>query len=99
MSAPSSVTLEIEGMTCAACVSRVERKLNKLESVDAAVNLATESARVRFDPESVALKDLLAAVEAAGYHAAPASGRRTREQGNDPCGSSSPRFSLPHWWR
>jgi P-type Cu+ transporter len=81
VSAPASVTLEIEGMTCAACVSRVERKLNKLESVDAAVNLATESARVRFDPESVALKDLLAAVEAAGYHAAPASGRRTREQG------------------
>jgi Cu+-exporting ATPase len=76
VSAPSSVTLEIEGMTCAACVSRVERKLNKLESVDAAVNLATESARVRFDPESVALGDLLAAVEAAGYRAAPATGRR-----------------------
>ena len=80
MTAPSSVTLEIDGMTCAACVSRVERKLNKLDTVDAAVNLATESARVRFDPESVALDDLLAAVEAAGYRAAPATGRRTPER-------------------
>jgi Cu+-exporting ATPase len=80
VTAPSSVTLEIEGMTCAACVSRVERKLNRLESVDAAVNLATESARVRFDPESVALGELVAAVEAAGYRAAPATGRRTDER-------------------
>ena len=80
MTGSSSVTLEIEGMTCAACVSRVERKLNKLESVDAAVNLATESARVRFDPETVALGDLVSAVEAAGYRAAPATGRRAHEQ-------------------
>ncbi len=80
MTAPSSVTLEIEGMTCAACVSRVERKLNGLDSVDAAVNLATESARVRFDPESVALGDLMAAVEAAGYRATPTTGRRAHER-------------------
>ena len=80
MTAASSVTLEIDGMTCAACVSRVERKLNKLESVDAAVNLATESARVRFDPESVALEELVAAVEAAGYRAAPATGRRVHQR-------------------
>jgi Cu+-exporting ATPase len=80
VTAPSSVTLEIEGMTCAACVSRVERKLSKLESVDAAVNLATESARVRFDPERVALADLLAAVEAAGYGATLASGQRAHER-------------------
>jgi Cu+-exporting ATPase len=80
VTAPSSVTLEIDGMTCAACVSRVERKLNKLESVDASVNLATESARVRFDPGSVALSDLLAAVEAAGYRAAPATGTRAKER-------------------
>ncbi len=76
MSATSSITLEIEGMTCAACVSRVERKLNRLESVDAAVNLATESARVRYDAERVRLDELLGAVEAAGYRAQPASGAR-----------------------
>ena len=65
-------------MTCAACVSRVERKLNRLESVDAAVNLATESARVRYDADRVALDDLVAAVRSAGYDAAPAQGTRAR---------------------
>ena len=72
----SSVTLEIEGMTCAGCVSRVERKLNELDSVDASVNLATESARVRFDPARVQLDDLVGAVTAIGYGAAPAAGLR-----------------------
>jgi Cu+-exporting ATPase len=72
----SSVTLEIEGMTCAGCVSRVERKLNELDSVDASVNLATESARVRFDPARVRLEDLVGAVTAIGYGAAPAAGLR-----------------------
>ncbi len=79
MSAPASITLEIEGMTCAACVGRVERKLNRLDGVDAAVNLATESARVRYDPAHVRLEELLGAVEAAGYRAAPAAGVRERE--------------------
>ena len=57
------VRLEIEGMTCAGCASRVERKLNELDSVDATVNLATESARVRFDPARVQLDDLVGAVD------------------------------------
>jgi Cu+-exporting ATPase len=61
-------------MTCAGCVARVEGKLNALESVNAAVNLATESARVRYDPARVRPDDLVAAVEAVGYHAAPATG-------------------------
>jgi P-type Cu+ transporter len=81
VSAPSSITLEIEGMTCAACVSRVERKLNRLDGVDASVNLASESARVRYDAELVALEQLLGAVEAAGYRAQPASGTRERPRG------------------
>ena len=63
-------------MTCAGCVSRVERKLNELDSVDASVNLATESARVRFDPARVQLDDLVGAVTAIGYGAAPAAGLR-----------------------
>lgn len=63
-------------MTCAGCVSRVERKLNELDSVDASVNLATESARVRFDPARVQLDDLIGAVTAIGYGAAPATGVR-----------------------
>ncbi|MDH4176771.1 MAG: heavy metal translocating P-type ATPase [Thermoleophilia bacterium] len=62
--------LEIEGMTCASCASRIERKLNKLDGVSATVNYATEAATVAFDPSVVAVDDLLRTVEAAGYHAA-----------------------------
>jgi Cu+-exporting ATPase len=65
----SKVELALEGMTCAACANRIERKLNKLEGVDAAVNYATEHAAVRYDPSRVAVADLIGAVEAAGYHA------------------------------
>jgi P-type Cu+ transporter len=64
------VDLALDGMTCAACANRIERKLNKLDGVDASVNYATEQAAVRFDPGRVSVSDLLDAVEAAGYHAA-----------------------------
>jgi len=63
------VDLALQGMTCAACASRIERSLDKLDGVDASVNLATEAAAVRFDPERVSVDDLLGAVEAAGYGA------------------------------
>ena len=56
-------------MTCAACATRIERKLNKLEGVEASVNYATEQAAVRYDSDRVAIADLVDAVEAAGYHA------------------------------
>ena len=70
------VDLALEGMTCAACANRIERKLNKLDGVDASVNYATEQAAVRFDPERVTVADLLGAVESAGYHASPAAEAR-----------------------
>ena len=63
------VELALEGMTCAACATRIERKLNKLEGVEASVNYATEQAAVRYDSDRVAIGDLVEAVEAAGYHA------------------------------
>jgi Cu+-exporting ATPase len=63
------LSLPIEGMTCAACATRVEKKLNKLEGVRATVNFATEQAAVEFDPVRVAPQELLSAVEAAGYRA------------------------------
>ena len=66
----AEVRLDLEGMTCASCVARIERKLNKLDGVEASVNFATEQATVRCDP-SVAVDDLVSAVEAAGYHARP----------------------------
>jgi Cu+-exporting ATPase len=77
------VRLTIEGMTCAGCAARVQKGLNKLDGVDAAVNLATEEAAVRYDDGQVAIDDLIAAVEAAGYRArgaaeAQESGEETR---------------------
>jgi len=69
-SAPERVRLEIEGMTCAACASRIERKLNKLDGVEATVNYATEEAAVSFDPTRLDVGTLLAAVDAIGYGAA-----------------------------
>ena len=75
------VDLALDGMTCAACANRIERKLNKLDGVEASVNYATEHATVRFDPDRVSLPDLVGAVEAAGYHAALASeGRATTDR-------------------
>jgi Cu+-exporting ATPase len=56
-------------MTCSSCATRIERKLNKLEGVEASVNYATEQAAVAYDPERVAVDELLRAVEAAGYRA------------------------------
>ena len=64
------VRLDLEGMTCASCVARIERKLNKLDGVEASVNFATEQATVRY-PSSVTVDDLVSTVEAAGYAARP----------------------------
>ena len=65
-----TATLAIEGMTCASCVRRVERALLKVPGVESAtVNLATEKATVAYDPASVGIADLTAAVEKAGYKA------------------------------
>ncbi|HEX8936239.1 MAG TPA: heavy metal translocating P-type ATPase [Pseudonocardiaceae bacterium] len=65
-----SIELSIGGMTCAACAARVERKLNKLDGVRASVNYATEKASVQAT-SGVALAELIAQVERAGYRAAP----------------------------
>jgi Cu+-exporting ATPase len=67
---PERIRLEIEGMTCASCAARVEKKLNKLDGVEASVNYATEEASVSFDPARVELEQLIRAVEAVGYGAA-----------------------------
>ena len=66
----AGVRFPVEGMTCASCVNRIERYLRKVDGVvEANVNLATETAAVRFDPARVDLDVLRSAVEAAGYEA------------------------------
>ena len=66
-----TVTLDVEGMTCASCVSHVQKALHGVDGVEeATVNLAVEQATVRFDPELVSLETLSGAVHNAGYEVA-----------------------------
>lgn len=63
-----AIDLAIEGMTCASCAARIERRLNALDGVEASVNFATERARVRA-PRDLPVERLIAEVESAGYTA------------------------------
>ena len=79
----TGVELKIGGMTCASCANRIEKKLNKLDGVDASVNYATEKASVTapdgYDPQL-----LVAEVEKTGYTAAlPSSGKDTSSASAD----------------
>ena len=64
-----ALELPITGMTCASCANRIERKLNKLDGVQASVNYATEKATVDYDPVAVAPAQLLGAVAGGGAEA------------------------------
>ncbi len=64
----TSYELEIGGMTCASCANRIERKLNRLDGVEATVNYATEKARVQ-TPEGYDPQLLIAEIEKTGYSA------------------------------
>jgi P-type Cu+ transporter len=66
----TQVRLDIGGMTCASCATRVEKKLSKVAGVEScSVNYATEEASVAYDAEHVEVDGLVEAVEAAGYEA------------------------------
>ncbi len=67
--APQSVQLQLHKMTCAACAGHIEKALNKLPSVTATVNVATETAKVNFIPGQVTIGNLIDAVIDAGYDA------------------------------
>lgn len=74
MNKPSStsaavIDLPISGMTCAACAARIEKTLNRMPEVRAAVNFATEKAHVEYPAGHVTPDDLIAAVRKAGYDA------------------------------
>ncbi|MFG2047455.1 heavy metal translocating P-type ATPase [Micromonospora sp. NPDC048935] len=67
--APNRIELAIGGMTCAACAARIEKKLNRMDGVSAAVNYATEKATVRY-ADGVTPDDLIETVRKTGYTAA-----------------------------
>ncbi|OBB37740.1 heavy metal translocating P-type ATPase [Mycobacterium sp. 852002-51961_SCH5331710] len=77
--ATDTIELSIDGMTCASCANRIERKLNKLDGVTATVNFATEKARVAYGAD-VTPQALLATVEEAGYHAHLPADRTTDDE-------------------
>ncbi|WP_345801592.1 heavy metal translocating P-type ATPase [Microbacterium sp. AZCO] len=64
-----TIELEISGMTCASCAARVEKRLNRLDGVEASVNFATERAHV-VAPAGLEARTLIAEVEKTGYGAA-----------------------------
>ena len=71
-SGSTKVELNISGMTCAACSTKIERKLSKTEGVmKAAVNLATNKATVEYDPAKIKVSDLIKVVADLGYGAMP----------------------------
>ncbi|MFJ9321214.1 heavy metal translocating P-type ATPase [Streptomyces globisporus] len=67
----TAVELAIGGMTCASCAARIEKKLNRMDGVEATVNYATEKAKVTYAGADVSVDDLIATVEATGYTARP----------------------------
>ena len=67
------IELSIEGMTCAACATRIEKNLNKLPGVQASVNFANEKAHVNYDEKQVKTDMLISAIKKAGFHIAPRS--------------------------
>lgn len=73
----AEVDLSVSGMTCASCVARVERRINKIPGASATVNLPLESAHVVLT-EPVSNEDLIAAIERAGYTGAVTSRAQTQ---------------------
>ncbi|MCA1325517.1 heavy metal translocating P-type ATPase [Herbaspirillum sp. alder98] len=91
--APRELNLDIEGMSCASCVARVEKVLKRVPGViDASVNLATETATVTTTDE-VAVAQLTAAIDRAGYHAV----LHVPDAPSAPDGTPA-RRALPLWW-
>lgn len=94
------VDLGVTGMTCTSCSGRVERKLNKIEGVDATVNYATESATISYDPARIDTGALIETVRGAGYDAFTMGGDESvegadaGESGDDAGGGGGPRDQI-----
>ena len=79
----STVDLDLEGMTCASCAARIEKKLNALPGVAATVNFATHTAHVEV-PAGVSVDDCVEAVEKAGYGASERNPEAEHDHHSDP---------------
>lgn len=64
---PERIEVKIDGMTCASCSNRIEKVLNRIPSVQAAVNLATEKASISYDPAQANTSQIIQAIEKSGY--------------------------------
>lgn len=71
MTASAHIDLQISGMHCASCSARLEKVLNQLPEVAAAVNIATEKAHIDYNPRQTDLAALIKAVQGAGFDAHP----------------------------
>ena len=67
-----SVDLPLAGMTCAACAARIEKQLNKLPGVEAAVNFAPERASIRYSGADVTATRLVETIRKTGFEVPPA---------------------------
>ncbi|UOQ45758.1 heavy metal translocating P-type ATPase [Halobacillus salinarum] len=67
MSEDKDVKIGITGMTCAACSTRIEKSLNKMNGVEAEVNLATENARIHYNEDEASSHDIQERIQKLGY--------------------------------
>lgn len=66
------LTVDVVGMTCAACSARIEKSLSKLEGIgEANVNLSTNKATVSYDDEKIHKEDIVKTIEKTGYNVPP----------------------------
>ena len=86
------VELAIGGMTCASCAARIEKKLNRMDGVEATVNYATAKALVAHAPE-VAVDELIATVERTGYTAEPPRPRTPEPERPGAAGPADPELT------
>ncbi|MET3729659.1 Cu+-exporting ATPase [Fictibacillus halophilus] len=74
------VDLDISGMTCAACSTRIEKSLNRMEGISSAtVNLTNETGSIEYNPSIVSVDDVLNKIKKLGYHATTQQDRETKK--------------------
>ncbi|OUE21571.1 Copper-exporting P-type ATPase A [Clavibacter michiganensis] len=83
------VDLDVQGMTCASCAMRIERKLGRMPGVEAAVNYATHRARVQL-PAGTSVEDAIRTIERTGYRASERAGWGSAAADDAPAPVASP---------